>query len=83
MEADNILAEINKASLQLLEPHSLDEVYKIIVEEAVTLVNCDDGMIVRSIDNELTTVYGSSKKALRYKVHKMVIPILPLMRIGQ
>src|SRR5437660_213806 len=68
MKADNILEEIHNAGLKLLVPLSLSEVYKTVVEEAVRLVNGDDGLIVREIDNQLKTVYGSTKNAASYIV---------------
>ena len=60
MEADNILENISSSALKLLAPLTLEEVYKITLEEAIKLVNCEDGMIVREVDGELKTVFGST-----------------------
>lgn len=70
MEADNILENISSSALKLLAPLTLEEVYKITLEEAIKLVNCEDGMIVREVDGELKTVFGSTKAAAAYKVRK-------------
>ena len=70
MDTNNILEKINKASLKFLAPLSLEDTYQTIVAEALKLVGGDDGMIVREIDGELQTVFGSTPSAASYKVRK-------------
>jgi K+-sensing histidine kinase KdpD len=68
MDTENILEKINKACLKFLVPLSLEDTYATIIEEALRLVACDDGMIVRNYDGQLKTVYGSTPVTASYKV---------------
>jgi len=61
MEADNILEQIHIAGLKFLLPLTLEETYKIIVAEAVSLVNAAYGSIMLDVDGQLKRVYSSSK----------------------
>jgi K+-sensing histidine kinase KdpD len=70
MDTHNILEKINKACLKFLVPLSLEETYATIVDEAIKLVDCDDGLIVRNFQGNLKTVYGSSVSAASYQVRQ-------------
>ncbi len=58
---DAILERINKASLKLLHPLSLQETYKAIVNEALKLVDAELGTIILEQDGQLKRVYFNNK----------------------
>lgn len=60
---DNLLAQINKSAIKFLAPLAPVTTYKIIVREAVKLVDADYGSILLEQDGELKRVYASIKMA--------------------
>lgn len=70
MQADNILDQLHLAVLNLLVPLDQESAYKVIVDEAVKLIDCQDGLIVREVDDKLQTVYGSSPQAAAFTVRR-------------
>lgn len=67
---NNILEEIYEAGLKFLEPLTPQKTYATIVEEAIKLVNGDDGLIILKDGDGLKTVYGSSPLASQVKPRK-------------
>lgn len=57
---NNILENIYKASLKFLEPLTPEETYRVIVQEAIKLVDGDDGEMHLERGGELPKVYASS-----------------------
>ncbi|MBI2074298.1 MAG: GAF domain-containing sensor histidine kinase [Candidatus Levybacteria bacterium] len=66
----NLLEKINNSALKLLMPLKSQEIYKIVVEDAVKLVQGDDGLILLQMSGSLKNVYGSSHMAALVKVRK-------------
>lgn len=62
---EHILEKIYKSSLKFLEPLNLDGTYKIIVDEAVKLVNGESGGIFRKAKASTCICF---KKTLYYKL---------------
>lgn len=60
---ENDLEQINKAALKFLLPLTPEKTYATIVEEALKLVNGDEGLIILKNEAQLVTVYGSSPHA--------------------
>lgn len=60
---DNILENINKASLKLLEQLTTHDTLATIVDEAIKLVEADEGLILLKENEELKNVYGSTPVA--------------------
>lgn len=60
---DNTLEKIYNSGLKLLDPLNPQETYRIIVNEALKLVNGDEGRIVLAEKGELHIVYVSSPQA--------------------
>lgn len=65
-----LLVEINKAALTFLIPSSLEDTYVHIIEEAVRLLDGDDGMIVSYEHDSLKTAYASSTPLASIKPRK-------------
>jgi len=63
MEADAILEKIHAAAMRFLISLSLEETYKIIVDEAISLVDAEYGSIILAENNEWKRVYASSQLA--------------------
>lgn len=61
--AENTLEKIHKASLKFLIPLTPEETYKTIVEEALKLVNGEDGTIFLEKEGKLQNVFGFSHQA--------------------
>lgn len=59
----DILNQINRASNKLLGSLNSEKTYEIIVQEAIKLVNGDDGFIVLKRGTSLENVFASSIKA--------------------
>lgn len=66
----NILESIYKAALKFLSPLSLEETYRIIVNEAVKLVDGEYGSIVVRKGAKFEKVYSSSDIGYKTKVRK-------------
>jgi signal transduction histidine kinase len=62
-----ILDQINKAGDKLLGPLSPEQTYEIIVQEAIKLVNGNDGLIVLKRGRNLENVYASSVRASKVR----------------
>ncbi len=58
--AKHILEKIHNGGLKFLSPQTLRETYQLIVHEAVSLVDGDDGRIVIKKGRKITTIYASS-----------------------
>lgn len=56
---ERTLENINKASIFLLQPFSLSEMYKVITDEAVKLVEADNGALYIGKHDEIKRVYDS------------------------
>lgn len=67
---ESTLEKINKASLKFLAPLTPTETFATIVEEAIKLVDGDDGFIVLEQDGKFQTVYSSSKLEFNLKTSK-------------
>lgn len=67
---DNILERIHKASLKLLEPLSTEDIYRVIVDEAIRLVGADYGSILLEREGILERVYASAEIAYQTKIRK-------------
>jgi len=67
---DDIIQQINKASLKLLESVTLDDTYKKIAHEAVHLVKGDEGRIILKKGKELEVVYATIPHKKGYKSRK-------------
>lgn len=67
-----ILERINQTALKFLSPLSLEDTYVTVVEEAVKLIEGEDGMILLADphSHELKKVYGSSTATKNIKVRK-------------
>jgi hypothetical protein len=52
MEADAILEKIHAAAMRFLISLSLEETYKIIVDEAISLVDAEYGSITLAENND-------------------------------
>lgn len=74
-----LLDQITKSSLKFLEPQSLSETYKTIVEEAVKLTKAEGGSIVIMQGRRMQRVWATNpltykipprKKGFTYKVYK-------------
>ena len=65
MEADAILEKIHAAAMRFLISLSLEETYKIIVDEAISLVDAEYGSIILAENNDWKRVYASSQLANR------------------
>lgn len=63
MEADAILEKIHAAAMRFLISLSFEETYKIIVDEAISLVDAEYGSIILAENNEWKRVYASSQLA--------------------
>src|SRR3989344_2861390 len=59
---DNILEKIHRAALKFLVPLTLEETYKLILEEAMELVKADYGSILLEEKNLLKRVYASNSE---------------------
>lgn len=71
MDKDSaILEKIYKASLKLLVPNTLDEVYSTIVDEAIKLVNADSGTIHLKQNGEFKVVYSTVPTFYSVKARK-------------
>jgi K+-sensing histidine kinase KdpD len=73
----NILEKINKASIRFLEPLTLEETYKTIVDEAMKLSHAFSGSIALKQENQIIRVYSSipsifptRKRGLTYRTLK-------------
>ncbi len=64
---EKILEDINRASLRFLDKLTTQETYETIVEEAIKLVQADEGLILLQEGDSLKTVYGSSPAAAAVK----------------
>jgi K+-sensing histidine kinase KdpD len=62
---ESILEKIYTITLDFLEPLTLSDTYKKIVQGAVKLVNGDDGLIVLRENGKFKNHYGSSPDAAR------------------
>lgn len=67
---DNILERIHRASLKLLEPLSTEDIYRVIVDEAICLVGADYGSILLEREGILERVYASAEIAYQTKIRK-------------
>jgi len=67
---ESILEKINKASLKFLAPLTPTETYATIVEEAIKLVDGDDGCITLEENGKFPIVYSSSKLKSDIKTSK-------------
>lgn len=63
MEADNILDQIHTAGMRFLLPLDLKDTYKVIVDEAVRMVDAEYGSIVLSENSTWNRIYTSSTLA--------------------
>lgn len=89
----NYLEKINKVSLRLLVPLTPIEAYKVIVDEAIKLVDGLYGSIILLVDGKLERVYSSSesgysvinrKKGNTYKAfHNKQIIIADITKTGK
>lgn len=66
---ENILEKIYKASLKLLVPSTPVETYKIIVNEAIKLVNADHG-VIHLQEKDFRVVYASHPNLYQVKPRK-------------
>ncbi len=64
------LERINRAALRFLEPLSPEELYPIILSEAIELVKADQGSLFLWKDNRLQKVYASSPQIMTIKNRK-------------
>lgn len=64
------IENIYNSSIKLLEPLALEKTYTIIVEEAIKLVNGDDGSLILKKGNELKRVFSSSTVLYKIKPRK-------------
>lgn len=67
---NSIIEKINKSVVRLLEPISTDEMYNILVDEAVNLVNADEGLIIMQENGILRNVYASTPGARAVRPRK-------------
>jgi signal transduction histidine kinase len=65
---ENVIENIYKASLKFLVPLSLEETYRIIVQEAIVLVEGEGGNILLRRNGQFERVYASSSAASFVKV---------------
>lgn len=66
----DILEKIYSSGLKLLYPLNLEETYKVIVDEAIKLVDADEGLIIFDQGGSLRVVYGSFPAAFSIKIRK-------------
>lgn len=64
------LEKIHNSSIKFLEPHPLDEIYKVIVNEAIKLSNADFGSIFIKNEDGLKRVYSTTPVFYTYRVRK-------------
>lgn len=68
--ADNVSEEIYKSSLKFLAPLTIEQTYKLIVEEAIKLVKAHYGSIFLFQEGELKRVYASEARLYQIKVRR-------------
>ncbi len=67
---ETTLEKIQKASLKFLIPLTPEETYKTIVEEAIKLVDGNNGTIFLRRNGEMKNAYGSSPQAAKFVPRK-------------
>ena len=87
MENEKVLEKVYKASIKLLVPQTIEETFKIVVNEAMKLVDGDYGTILLSTNGKLERVYTSHqllssfsprKRGLTYRAFKTNKPFIPV-----
>ncbi len=82
---ETVLEKVHNSALKLLTPISVEETYKVIVDEAMDLVKADYGSIFLAKNDELERVYASDpilfsikprKRGYTYSVHRTGKPVI-------
>jgi len=64
------MEKMSKAILSFLEPLSLEETYKRVVDEAVSLVNGNYGSLIFNYGNDFLKVYSSAPEGYQFTPNK-------------
>ncbi|OGE30812.1 hypothetical protein A2631_03935 [Candidatus Daviesbacteria bacterium RIFCSPHIGHO2_01_FULL_44_29] len=70
MDSETILQKINKAALRFLEPLTAELTFAVIIEEALKLVDGDEGMIALEEDGEFKVVAAVPAALLSVKLRR-------------